>query len=145
MISFDVNVLVNAHFAGQPHHSAARAVIDDLVHGSAPFGISELVLSGFVRIVTNPRAFAGRASTLHDALAACDDLTSRPNARRLRAGDRHWPIFTDLCERTEARAGLVSDAYHAALAIEHGCEWITFDRDFARFPGLRWRSPLDRP
>ncbi len=24
---------------------------------------------------------------------------------------------------------------------ESGCEWITFDRDFARFPGLKWQRP----
>jgi predicted nucleic acid-binding protein len=30
----------------------------------------------------------------------------------------------------------------AALAIESGSEWITTDRDFARFPSLRWRHPL---
>jgi hypothetical protein len=36
----------------------------------------------------------------------------------------------------------VPDAYFAALAIESGCDWITTDRDFARFKGLRWRHPL---
>ena len=45
--------------------------------------------------------------------------------------------------RTQARGSIVADAQHAALAIEHGCEWISFDRDFSRFPGLRWRHPLD--
>ena len=29
----------------------------------------------------------------------------------------------------------------AALAIEWGCEWVTMDRDFARFPGLKWSVP----
>jgi uncharacterized protein len=37
---------------------------------------------------------------------------------------------------------LVQDAWFAALAIESGCEWITTDRDFARFDGLQWRAPL---
>ncbi|MEV4174431.1 PIN domain-containing protein [Nonomuraea sp. NPDC049709] len=35
------------------------------------------------------------------------------------------------------------DAYLAALAIEHGCEFVTCDKDFARFQGLRRRSPLN--
>ena len=37
---------------------------------------------------------------------------------------------------------MVTDAYLAALAIEHGCEFVTTDSDFARFEGLRWRHPL---
>jgi len=36
----------------------------------------------------------------------------------------------------------VTDAYIAALAIEHVCELVTTDSDFARFPGLRWCHPL---
>jgi predicted nucleic acid-binding protein len=60
----------------------------------------------------------------------------------LTPGDRHWQIFSDLCRTSHAKGNLVADAYHTALAIEHGCEWITADRDFARFKGLRWRHPL---
>lgn len=58
-------------------------------------------------------------------------------------GERHWEIFTRLCRSARARGNLVPDAYLAALAIESGTEWITTDRDYARFPGLRWRHPLD--
>jgi hypothetical protein len=57
-------------------------------------------------------------------------------------GERHWSIFTDLCQQANARAALVADAYLAAMAIESGCEWVTTDRDFSRFPGLRWRHPF---
>lgn len=57
----------------------------------------------------------------------------------------HWSLFVDLCTRTEARGNLVPDAWFAALAIESGCTWVTTDRDFARFPGLRWQHPLEHP
>jgi predicted nucleic acid-binding protein len=57
-------------------------------------------------------------------------------------GERHWEIFIDLCSRVHARGNLVADAYLAALAIESGSEWVTTDRDYARFPGLRWRHPF---
>jgi predicted nucleic acid-binding protein len=57
-------------------------------------------------------------------------------------GQRHWAIFDDLCRRSKATGNLVPDAWFAALAIESGCEWITNDRDYARFPGLRWREPF---
>ena len=61
----------------------------------------------------------------------------------LAPGPRHWEIVVDLCRRTAVRGNLVPDAYIAALAIESGCEWITTDRDYSRFPGLKWRHPLD--
>jgi predicted nucleic acid-binding protein len=56
-------------------------------------------------------------------------------------GDRHWPIFIDLCRRADTRGNHVPDAWFAALAIEWGCDWVTLDRDYARFPGLVWRTP----
>lgn len=100
------------------------------------------MLSAFVRIATNPRAFAV-PTPLEDAFRFTNRLLQRSNARVVRPGERHWRIFEDLCRRTQARGALIGDAQHAALALEHGCEWISFDRDFARFPDLRWRHPLD--
>ena len=41
----------------------------------------------------------------------------------------------------QAKGNLVTDAYLAALAIEKGAELITSDRDFSRFPGLKWQAP----
>ena len=70
-------------------------------------------------------------------------LGSPSNRVEVVAGPRHWQIFADLCERTDAGGNRVDAAYLAALAIESGCEWITSDRDYGRFPGLRWRHPLD--
>jgi uncharacterized protein len=142
VILFDVNVLLNAHRSRQEHHDVARELLEAVVNAPAPFGVSELVLSAFVRIATNPRAFAV-PTPLEDAFDFADSLLRRPNARVVRPGERHWPIFEELCRRTQAQGALIADAQHAALAIEHGCEWISFDRDFAKFPDLRWRHPLD--
>lgn len=142
MITFDVNVFVNAHVAGQEHHDVALELVERTAEGSETLGVSDLVLSGYVRVVTNHR-YLHDPDTVDEALAFCDALRGRPNVRVISAGPRHWDIFADLCRATEARGGLVADAYHAALAIEHNCEWVSFDRDFARFKGLRWRSPLD--
>jgi toxin-antitoxin system PIN domain toxin len=142
VILFDVNVLLNAHRSGQEHHQVARDLLETTVNAAAPFAISELVLSAFVRIATNPRAFAV-PTPLEDAFDFTDRLLRRSNARIVRPGERHWSIFERLCRSTQARGVLVADAQHAALALEHGCEWISFDRDFAKFPELRWRHPLD--
>jgi uncharacterized protein len=70
-------------------------------------------------------------------------LRTRPNCVPIVPGPRHWDLFVSLCHRANARGNLVRDAYLAALAIESGSEWITTDRGFARYPGLRWRHPLE--
>lgn len=43
----------------------------------------------------------------------------------------------------DATGNLIPDAWLAALAIEWSCEWITYDKDFARFKGLSWRFPSE--
>jgi len=104
--------------------------------------MSELVCSSFVRIVTDFRVHATPAP-IDVAIDIVKDLLARENCHRVQPGARHFEIFTDLCVRTPVRGKDVADAYLAALAIESGCEWVTDDRGFARFPGLRWRRPLD--
>jgi uncharacterized protein len=140
MLMPDVNVLVYAHRADTGEHVEYAEWLSRLAGSDEPFALSELVLQGFVRVVTNAKIFV-RPSTLDEALAFVDELRRRPTCHLFRPGARHWDIFVNLCRRARASAGLVSDAYHAAVAIEHGCEWVTNDTDFARFPGLRWRPP----
>ena len=94
-----------------------------------------------VRVLTHARVF-NPPMTVVDALSFVDALRAQPRAVALRPGERHWSLFTALCRDGDARGNLVADAYHAALAIEAGAEFITTDRDFARFPGLRWRPPF---
>jgi toxin-antitoxin system PIN domain toxin len=102
----------------------------------------DLVLSGFVRVVTHPRIFAV-PSPIDVALAFAGEVRNRSNCVPVTPGRRHWPIFVELCLAAGAKGNLVPDAWMAALAIESGSEWVTTDRDYARFPGLRWRHPLE--
>lgn len=116
--------------------------MQEALGAGAPFGYAELVLSGFLRVVTHPRVFRPPTPT-ERALEFADALRGRPSAVPLAPGARHWPIFARLCRELALRGNLVADAYLAALAIESGSEWITTDRDYARFPGLSWRHPLE--
>lgn len=141
MVLPDVNVLVYAHREDTAHHDACRGWLEGVVNGDEAYGLSELVLSGFVRVVTHPRVFT-HPSGMADALAFAEQLRDRPNCVPVAPGPRHWDIFRRLCVENAVKGNLVPDAYLAALAIESGCEWITTDRDFSRFSGLRWRSPL---
>jgi hypothetical protein len=124
-----------------PGHPAYRDWLTSVVNGEAAYGLSELVLSSFVRILTNQKVFSV-PTTLDEAIAAAERLRERPNCVLVSPGPVHWEIFARLCTQTAARGNLITDAYLAALAIEVGAEWITTDRDFSRFPGLRWRHPL---
>ncbi len=104
------------------------------------YGMSPQVLSGVIRIVTHPSMFA-RPSRLTDVMSFVTVLLEQTHCQIVQPGGRHWGIFNELCRRSNARGNLIQDAWYAALAIESGCEWITMDRDFARFEGLRWRVP----
>lgn len=141
MILPDVNVLVYAHREDVTDHARYRRWLEDVVNGPQAFGLSDLVLSGFLRVVTHPRVFA-TPTPMERALAFAAALRSAPGCVRAEPGERHWDLFTALCRDTGVRGNLVPDAWFAALAIESGSEWITTDRDYARFPGLRWRHPL---
>jgi len=138
----DVNVLVFAHRPEAPGHDGFRRWLDEAREGNEPLGLSDVVLSGFLRVVTHPRVFR-EPSPLPVALDFARGLLASPSALRVAPGDRHWDIFVDLCRRVEAMGNLVPDAFLAALAIEHGATWVTADRGFARFPGLRWMHPLE--
>ena len=131
-----------AHREDADRHTEYRAWLEGVVAAEQPYALAELVLSGFLRIVTHPRVFA-QPTPLPQAVAFCEALRSQPNAVVLAPGPRHWQIFTGLCSETGARGNLIPDAYLAALAIETGSEWITTDRDYRRFRGLRLRHPLD--
>lgn len=140
MILPDVNVLVQAFRREGPHHAVCRAWLNSVVLGDPRFGLSPLALAAVVRVTTGPR-FYEPPSTLGDAIGFCDDLLSLPHCEIVEPGPRHWAIFSRQCAETNTRGPKVTDAWYAALAIEHGCEWITLDRDFARFPGLKWSAP----
>ncbi len=141
MILPDVNVLVYAYREDMAGHNRYRAWLDGIVNAGRPYGMSELVLSAFVRVVTNPRVFRN-PSTSSEALSFTRRLLSPSSCVPVRPGPAHWELFDRLCREHAVAGNLVADAYLAAIAIEAGCEFVTVDRDFARFNELRWRHPL---
>ena len=126
----DVNVLIYAHREDAREHGRYAAWLRAL---------TEVVLASFLRIVTNARIF-DPPTPMDTASAFCQHLVDWPRAVLIAPSRQHWDIFVGLC--TDIQGPLVSDAYLAALAIEHACELVTTDSDFARFKGLRWRHPL---
>lgn len=141
MILPDVNVLVYAHRVDAPDHAQYRTWLEGVINGDQAYGMTDLVCSGFLRIVTHPKVF-NPPSTMEKALEFVAEVRNQPNCVLITPGPRHWSIFEGLCRLTGLKGNLVPDAYLAALAIESGSEWITTDRDYARFPQLRWRHPF---
>ena len=142
MILLDVNILVYAHREDARDHAAYRAWLEAVINGDQAYGMTDIALSGFLRIVTHTRVF-NPPSTMEQALAFVADVRNQPNCVVVTPGSRHWSIFEDLCRTSGVKGNLVPDAYLAALAIESGSEWITTDRDFSRFPDLKWRHPFE--
>lgn len=135
----DVNVLIYAHRLDAPEHEAYATWLQGMTAADEPFALSEFVLASFLRLVTNRRIF-DPPTPMATAIGFCQHLIDWPSAVVLAPSRRHWDIFVSQCANIQG--ALVADAYLAALAIEHGCELITTDSDFARFSGLRWRHPL---
>lgn len=138
----DVNVLVYAYRRDAPDHDRYHRWLQDLVDSPNAYGYSDLVISGFLRVVTHPRVFTP-PSPIDHAISFAAAFRGRSNAVPIEPGPRHWGIFTDICRTAGVKGNLVPDAYLAALAIESGSEWITTDRDYARFKNVRWSHPLE--
>jgi uncharacterized protein len=138
LICPDVNVLISAFRTDSSRHRVCKLLLESEIASGRPFAIAPLALSAVIRITTTAR-FHLQPSTTAEAISFADALLSSPNCVVVEPGRRHWEIFKDLLITANARSKLVPDAHYAALAIEHGCEWITLDRDFGKFKGLKWR------
>jgi len=137
----DINVLVLAHHSDVEGHPRMRAWLEGEVNSDRPFMLADLVVAGFLRIVTSSRIFR-RPTPLATAVDFVDGLVAQPTCLPVSAGERHWRVLRELLLGVDARANTVPDAHLAAIALEHGATVATRDRGFARFPDLRWFDPL---
>lgn len=140
MIVLDVNVLVTAIREAANGHEETRTWLNDAVNGDEAVGVSDAALAGALRILTHPRVFDPPSSP-GVAIDRLTSITNHPNVSVLPTTSGQWRRTCELALAADARGNLVADAAHAAHAIEHGATFVTRDRDFARFDGLRWRVP----
>ena len=141
MIVFDANLLIYAYDSGATQHQKARAWVEGAFSGVGMLGLPWQAVAAFLRFMTNRRLPGSRLS-LEEASRIVDLWLSQTNVRVLVPGDQHWPLLRRMLIEGQASGPLVSDAEIAALTIEYGGVLHTADRDFARFPGLRWKNPL---
>lgn len=141
MIVLDANILLYAYDTTSPFHAKARDWVEHVLSEGAPVGLPWQTAGAFLRIVTNPR-IPGQRFTLEEAALVIDQWIEQPNVRLLAPGDHHWSHLRRVMIEGQGHGPLMTDAQLAALTIEYGGVLHTTDRDFARFPGLRWTNPL---
>lgn len=136
----DANVLLYAYNARAEHHEACRRWLTEALNNPEPVGLPWQTLLAFLRVSTNPRAFAQPLS-VPQACGIVDALLQRPNVAVVEPGERHWSALQSQIQSARARADLIMDAALAALAIEHGATLCSTDTDFRRFPDVRSVDP----
>ena len=136
----DANVLLHAIDEQARGHDVARAWLDASLQGSEPVGFGWVVMLAFVRLSTHPAVFP-HPLDVRRSTAVLQAWLAQPAAVVVDPTQRHLEILRGLVDAVGTAGNLVNDAHLAALAVEHGAEVVSFDRDFGRFPGLRWRRP----
>ena len=137
----DVNIL--AYVASRPSalHKPVLAWWTAALRDNEPVALSWTVITGFLRVVTNPRALE-IPLTAQEALDRVETWLSHPTVCLIRETDDHWSTLRELIEENDISGKRVTDAHLAAMAISRGATLVSCDRDFARFPQLRWENPL---
>lgn len=141
MILVDVNLLLYAVDRSNPRHEAARTWFEAALGGDEEVRFAMHSLLGFLRLSTSPSVFE-RPLTADQAIGLVREWLARSNVEIATPTDRHWAVLGDLAVTGQARGSMLMDAHLAALALEYGAVLATTDRDFARFPGLRFRNPI---
>jgi uncharacterized protein len=142
MIVLDANILLYAYDEKAELWQQAREWVSCIFSAEDPVGLPWQTVGAFLRISTNP-SLRGSRFTMREATEIVDSWLQEPNVQGLAPGDRHWAILEELLIAGQVRGPRVTDAQLAALTIEYGGVLHTTDRDFARFPGLRWINPLN--
>ncbi len=137
----DLNILLYAINRDAAQHSAARHWWERALSDDEPIGLTWVVLSGFLRISTNPKVFP-HPLTPDQAMAKVEAWFSHANTRVVLETEGHWRILKRLLKTTGTAGNLTTDAHLASLAISYGAALVSCDSDFSRFPELRWENPL---
>ena len=136
----DANVLLYAVNEDAPLHGAAISWLDRALAGREPLAFAWIVILAFLRLSTRPDLFP-QPLTSDQAARVVEHWLGRQAALTIDPTERHLSLLRGLLAGVGTAANLVNDAHLAALALEHGAEIVSFDRDFQRFEGVRWSSP----
>lgn len=140
----DANLLLYAYDDQSPCHGEARIWLEQLLSGNDLVGIPWQSVGAFLRISTHPKLPGMRAGR-EKIMRIVSSWAVHPSVRMLAPGERHLLYLKEMVLAGQASGPMITDAQLAALTMEHGGYLCTADRDFGRFPGLRWGNPLISP
>jgi toxin-antitoxin system PIN domain toxin len=142
MQAIDTNILIYAEVESSERHAPARQILTELAEGTLPWAIPWPCIYEFLRLVTHPRIFHPPVP-LDIVLEDLGQLLLSPSLVLLTETGRHFPVLNETIRQSGAAGNLIHDAHIAALCLEHGVsEFITGDRDFSRFAGLKLVNPF---
>ncbi len=141
MTIVDVNLLLYATIATFPQHEAAKSWLEKLLLEEDTIGLPWVSIWGYLRLATSNQAFAVNV-TPTDAFAFIRSILASPGVQQVNPGPRHLDILQELAIDQQSRGGKLTDAVLAALAIENGATLASTDKDFSRFPKLKWLNPI---
>jgi len=141
VIVLDANLLLYAYNSRAPNHAQARHWVEEVFSGTEAVGLPWQTVSAFLRIITN-RNLVGDRLSMEEAATVVEEWAAQPMVHLLAPGDRHWAFFRRMLVEGKVSGPMTTDAELAALTMENGGVLYTTDRDFARFPGLKWVDPL---
>jgi uncharacterized protein len=136
----DANVLLHAVNRDAREHDVAHAWLAGALAGVEAVAFAWTVVLAFMRVSTHPSVLA-RPLRAPEAIGTLEGWLAAPAAIIVEPTSRHLPLLSGLLAQSGTAGNLVSDAHLAALALEHDAEIVSFDRDFGRFEGVRWRLP----
>ena len=141
MIVPDTNLLVFVYNVDAPQHNSAQQWWDWLINGTERVGAPWVVSTGFIRVISNRRIVPPALAPV-EAVDLVGDWFSYPHIEPIDPGPAHMDHFRRFLEVPGSGPNLVPDAHIAAIAMEYDAEVHSADRDFGRFPGVRWHNPL---
>ena len=137
----DTSVLLPAITPSLPQHEAARKALESSINSDRPVGLCWVVVNAFLRITTKPGLF-GKPLRIEEAWELVERWLEHENVRIVQESEDHARLWSELLHHAGAGGDLTTDAWIAAIALAHGASVLTLDSDFARFPNLRWETPL---
>lgn len=141
MLLLDVNVVLAIHRGDHPDHRPVRGWFETMLTGEERFAVPVVVWGSFLRLATSPRIFEV-PTPRPEAFAFIEATCGQPLHLSVDPGPRHLTLLRRLCDEADASGDLVPDAVIAAVAVEHGCQVVTLDRDFARFSSVGHMRPF---